>query len=125
MSRLHIAFTLCDADGWETECTVPAKHEVCPRCDGTGSHTNPSIDGNGITASEMDEAGDDFREDYLSGVYDVRCEQCRGLRVVLAPNLDAASPAQRDAWEAHQRVQAEIDRDDYSERMLRRMEGGW
>jgi hypothetical protein len=109
MSRLHIAFTLCDADGWETECTVPAKHEVCPRCDGTGSHTNPSIDGNGITASEMDEAGDDFR----------------GLRVVLAPNLDAASPAQRDAWEAHQRVQAEIDRDDYSERMLRRMEGGW
>lgn len=61
---------------------LPAVYEVCDRCDGEGTHTNPAIDGNGITASEMDELGEDFREDYLAGVYDVRCEECGGKRVV-------------------------------------------
>jgi hypothetical protein len=45
---------------------------------------NPSIDAHGIGAEEMDELGDDFREDYLSGVYDVRCAECGGERVVPA-----------------------------------------
>jgi len=57
---------------------------VCPRCEGRGSHVNPAVDGNGITADEMDELGPDFREDYLSGVYDVRCDECKGDRVVPA-----------------------------------------
>lgn len=60
------------------------KFAVCPRCEGRGSHVNPAIDGNGITGDEMDELGDDFREDYLSGVYDVACEECHGERVVPA-----------------------------------------
>ena len=40
-------------DGAELELALPAKFEVCHRCQGTGTHTNPSIDGNGITASEI------------------------------------------------------------------------
>jgi hypothetical protein len=60
------------------------RYAVCPRCEGRGSHVNPAVDGNGITAEEMDELGEDFREDYLSGVYDVRCEECGGNRVVPA-----------------------------------------
>lgn len=57
---------------------------VCPTCEGRGTHVNPSIDAHGITAEEMDELGDDFREDYMGGVYDVACAECNGLRVVPA-----------------------------------------
>lgn len=53
---------------------VPGKWEICERCDGNGTHTNPSIDGNGITAEEWDEWDDDDREGYRTGRYDVACE---------------------------------------------------
>ena len=59
-----------------------SKYQVCPRCEGEGTHTNPSIDGNGITSSEMAELGPEFEEAYFSGRYDVQCELCRGRRVV-------------------------------------------
>lgn len=55
---------------------------VCPTCRGKGTHVNPSIDAHGITSEEMDDLGDDFREDYISGHYDVLCAECNGLRVV-------------------------------------------
>lgn len=61
---------------------LPALRIVCPRCDGDGKHVNPSIDGNGITAEEMEELGDDFREGYFSGRYDIRCECCNGEKVI-------------------------------------------
>lgn len=61
---------------------APKPYEVCPRCEGEGQHTNPAIDGNGLTSSDIDELGPDFMEDYLSGVYDVRCEECNGERVI-------------------------------------------
>jgi len=73
-------------DNEEIERQLPAKYEVCPRCEGVGAHTNPAIDGNGITADEMAELGDEFFNDYMSGVYDIKCEQCDGLRVVLVPD---------------------------------------
>lgn len=65
---------------------LPAKEgvmkAVCPRCRGEGSIVNPSVDGHGITADEMDELGPEFMQDYLDGLYDVRCPRCTGLRVV-------------------------------------------
>lgn len=64
------------------------KYAVCPRCRGEGSHVNPSVDGHGITAEEMDELGPEFLDDYMGGVYDVRCEQCHGDRVVPACRAD-------------------------------------
>lgn len=70
------------------EITVPFKWEVCSRCDGDGHHSNPSIDGNGITESEMDDLGDDFRKNYFAGVYDVTCEECKGNRLVPVIDLD-------------------------------------
>ena len=74
-----------DGNDEETVTIVPSKVEVCDRCNGEGKHTNPTIDGNGITASEMDEYchdEPDFRENYFAGVYDITCEECKGLRVV-------------------------------------------
>lgn len=61
-----------------------SKFAVCPRCEGTGTIVNPSIDGNGLSAEDFEEQGEDFREDYFAGVYDVRCPECGGNRVVAA-----------------------------------------
>lgn len=77
--------------------TYPAKNIVCPRCDGEGTHTNPSIDGNGLTASDINELmfdDDSFLDNYFGGVYDVSCEQCNGSRIVLALDEDRATEAQ-------------------------------
>ena len=72
-------YSSCDD---EIITTVPSMVAVCERCDGQGRHTNPSIDGNGITGSEMAELGHEFQADYFAGVYDVCCHECKGLRVV-------------------------------------------
>lgn len=60
---------------------VEAHYEVCPTCEGHGKHVNPSIDSNGLTAEDFEE-DPDFREEYMSGSYDVTCYQCGGKRVV-------------------------------------------
>jgi hypothetical protein len=83
------------------EFEIPGKFEVCPRCEGKGSHVNPNIDGNGITSDEMAELGPQFLEDYLSGVYDVRCQECDGKRVVLVPDKSRCSKEQLDLWQEH------------------------
>jgi hypothetical protein len=63
----------------------PAVFDVCSLCEGQGSHVNPSIDAHGISAEEFYE-DPGFAEDYFSGVYDVTCYECKGLRV--APQVD-------------------------------------
>jgi hypothetical protein len=43
--------TITDEDG--NELSIPAHFEVCPRCEGEGSHVNPAVDGNGLTAEDF------------------------------------------------------------------------
>lgn len=74
----------------DEDIIIPARWEVCPRCDGEGSHVNPSIDGHGLSSDDFAE-DPDFAEAYFSGAYDVPCEECRGRRVVLVP--DESDPA--------------------------------
>jgi hypothetical protein len=54
---------------------------VCPVCNGEGTTVNPNIDYNGLTHEDFDE-DPDFKEDYMSGVYDITCAGCSGKRVV-------------------------------------------
>jgi hypothetical protein len=119
----QIRFTVWNGDD-EIEYVMPSRMEVCPRCDGTGSHTNPAIDGNGITSSEMAEMGDDFREDYMNGLYDVRCETCRGANVVPVADPANATAEVRAAWEQHEEAMYEAAREEASERWLRMAESG-
>ncbi len=119
-----IQFTLVNADGDEIEFSLAAKFEVCRRCNGEGTHTNPSIDGNGITASEMEELGEDFREDYMAGVYDVQCSECKGTRVTAVPDPSRWTFAQKRAYVKHLLGQREMAREDASERWLRMAESG-
>jgi hypothetical protein len=62
-------------------------YAVCPRCGGKGQHSNPAIDGNGLTREDFDQ-DPDFERDYLSGVYGVTCRTCKGHRVVTQAALD-------------------------------------
>jgi hypothetical protein len=73
--------------------TVPIRFEVCNVCDGRGEYVNPSIDSHGITRDEMDDLGEEFFDDYRSGVYNIPCGLCKGDRVVPVPSVPAHKSA--------------------------------
>ena len=52
----------------KTLLELPMKRVVCGTCRGTGSHVNPSIDCNGITAEEFAE-DPEFAEAYFGGMW--------------------------------------------------------
>ncbi len=84
--RNTITLTIVDDETEdELEVEFPAVFEVCGTCEGKGSHVNPSIDSEGISADEFAE-DPDFEESYFAGHYDQTCNECDGLRVV--PQVD-------------------------------------
>lgn len=99
----------------EEDREVAIRMEVCGTCDGRGSHVNPSIDADGISSEEWaHEWGDEDRDAYLSGAFDVACAECGGARVVPVPDPDRnpaellALLAERDedrAQDARERAQ--------------------
>lgn len=91
----------------DTEFLFPGRFEVCPRCRGSRTHVNPAIDGNGITASEMEELGDDFRDDYVAGVYDVQCQECDGDGLVLVLDEGRCTPEQLAMYDELERERFE------------------
>jgi hypothetical protein len=123
MSGVRFKFVGFEADGSEIEYSLPAKFEVCSRCKGSGSHVNPSVDGNGLTREDFDQ-DPDFAESYMRGDYDVRCSVCEGARVVPVPDLTRWSFAQKRAYVCHLRSEREYQRDVDSEAWLRRAESG-
>jgi predicted methyltransferase len=105
----------CD-DGSETE--LPFKWVICSRCDGHNRSTaHVEADGGGITASEMAELGDDFREDYMSGVYDRPCPHCEGGKVKIA-DTSQMTKAQRREYRAQMQADREIDAIHAAERRM-------
>lgn len=103
----RMVFVLCDGlimdlqDDYDVEnppADVPAVYQVCSTCEGKGTHVNPSVDCNGLTAEDFAE-DPDFAEDYFRGVHDVTCYGCDGARV--EPVLDRArvSPVVLEAIE--------------------------
>lgn len=78
-------------DDTETEHWVPLEFEVCFVCNGNGSHVNPSIDAGGLTREDFDE-DPDFREAYMSGLYNETCRCCNGRRVVFVIMEKDADP---------------------------------
>jgi hypothetical protein len=93
---------------------IRCRYIVCSTCDGRGSHVNPSIDSEGLTASDFEEAGEDFREEYCSGRYDVPCYECGGQRVVPWPVEEADAVRVRNILDARA---ASIEEDHYALRM--------
>ena len=59
--------------------SFPARWAICEACQGEATTSRHiECDGGGFTASEWAEQDDDFRDDYLNGVYDQPCDTCRG-----------------------------------------------
>lgn len=109
-----------EQDGLETEeeCEVPFKFEVCPTCDGKGTHTNPSVDSGGITGSEWAEWDDEDRESYMEGTYDVQCYECRGQRVTPEMDRERVDPKILEHMDRAAREEAEFRAIERAERMM-------
>ena len=124
-AKMRAAVLVEDEDGCEREVEVPCVYAVCGTCDGRGSHVNPSVDSRGISPEEFDE-DPEFAESYFAGAYDVACYECRGLRVVPAPDADHLTAEVKSALEEAEERRAADARYDAEERYTRRMEsGGW
>jgi hypothetical protein len=123
MSNPTFTFTLVDATGAELEVSLPAKFVVCHRCEGKGSHVNPSIDGNGLSREDFD-ADPDFAEGYMRGDYDIACQTCKGRRVVSQVDRKQLTPLQKRQLARHEKAEADYQRDYDSERWLRMAESG-
>lgn len=100
-----ITFTAVDDEGEEREVTLKTVFEVCERCRGKGSHTNPNIDGNGLSYEFVQD--DEFMDDYIAGVYDVPCEGCSGLRVVPVPDVFHNAKEDLEAYDEYLSEMAE------------------
>lgn len=95
-----------EEDG-EVEGEIHCRFEVCPTCGGRGSHVNPSIDAQGLSAEDFAE-DPEFAESYHSGLYHVPCYGCAGVRVVPVP--EPRTPAEHLLFEKYQRwARAEAD----------------
>jgi hypothetical protein len=110
-----IKMTVYGKDGSESELTLPSRRVVCPRCDGEGKHVNPAVDGDGISAEEF-EADPDFEENYMNGVYDVKCEKCKGNKVIDEVDFEKCSPEQQRALKEHYALEREAEMEAYHER---------
>ena len=98
---------------------LPAKNEVCGRCNGEGVHDHPAF-ANGLTWEDFAE-DPDFYEEYRSGMYDVVCTECKGLRVVPVVYELQLSEDQKIVWNEYQedlRCIAEMNREMEAERRM-------
>lgn len=77
-----------DDDGIERE--LPTTWETCDVCDGKGTHVNPNIDRQGLTADDFHD-DPDFFDNYRRGDYDICCNRCGGRRVVAVVDEDHTS----------------------------------
>lgn len=107
----------------------PARKEICHRCDGEGQHTNPNVDGHGITAEEWhNEWNEDEREGYMNGRYDVVCEECKGNKIVMVIDEEAiqsnGTEECRTMYTVYQKQLEDKAASDYEDAQTRRMECG-
>ncbi len=83
-----------------------SRWKICSMCEGEGKYVNPSIDAGGLSAEDFAE-DPDFMEDYFSGVFDVRCSECRGSGKILIKDEEAFY--ERAAQEADERELAMME----------------
>lgn len=92
-------------DGTEKE--LPVKWCICGQCEG---HGKSSAYLGAYTQDEMDEAGEDFIEDYFAGNYDRTCESCNGSGKVQEPDYERMTTADAAAFRKQEWDAGESDR---------------
>ena len=117
-----------DEDDSEVEYSLPAKNEVCDRCEGTGYHLTPSIGEHAYSSEEFYEAFDDEedREQYFKrgGIYDVVCYTCKGKNVVLVVDESRLDINQKEIFEQYKAQREQHARECYEDAYTMRMENG-
>lgn len=106
---------------FEQVITLPVKFKVCNRCRGSGTIVNPNIDSNGINLDHFDD-DPDFREAYFSGVYDIACPTCKGLRVESVVDKENADPSLLKLYQDDRQSKYEAERERY---LTHRGESPW
>ena len=79
------------------DTVFPAKYEVCDVCEGKGHYVNPNIDRHGLSSEDFDE-DPDFRDQYISGIYDIQCRNCKGKGMELVIDGDRTSAEDLNLW---------------------------
>ncbi len=108
-------------DGEVEEIYLPYVWQICDDCKGSGTRDNLGA----ITADEWNnDWDDDEKEMYLSGAYDVRCEDCDGTGKVQVVDTERCDPKLRGSYyeqllAAYYEQQADMAAD----RAMREMEG--
>jgi hypothetical protein len=114
--------------GDECEEELPCKREVCPRCEGLGTHLNPAIGQHAYSQEEFDrEFDDEEREQYFKrgGIYDVQCQECRGEKVVDVIDEEACrTEEQKRILREYREGEEDRARMDAEDRATYRMESG-
>ena len=95
---------------------LPAIWAICDRCEGNCKHTNPSIDGNGLSGEILDDH--EFMNDYFNGLYDIPCAPCKASGKVLVPDYDFLTEAQQEALQAQQEAEYAADMESAAERRM-------
>ena len=117
--KLQIEVTLRNENGDEVVHHLPAKHEVCRRCEGHGTHLTPSIGEHCYTQEEFERefCDEEAREAYLTrgGMLDVTCLDCNGKNVVPVVDRSACTTEELKA------VLNEYDRQAREERDYQRL----
>lgn len=116
-------FTIENDECEEITHHLPSCWEICDHCGGNGTRDNPAFS-NGLSQEDFEE-DPDFREDYMSGRYDVRCDDCDGAGKVLVPDEDRCTPEQKSALDQHYRNLEHIQREHRADNHTRWAEGGY
>lgn len=113
MGNLFIEFTYQDDDGNEIESKLPARFEMCNRCEGHGTILNPSIGNHAYTSEEFYESfpDEEDREQYFKrgGIYDIACPKCNGEKVVKV--VDEKACAHNDEYKSLLKIYNTIQQD--------------
>lgn len=73
-------------------CHLREEWAICDLCRGSGGHSNRF---GAYSADEWNEHDDEFRENYISGLYDERCDDCNGSGKILILDEEALSDEAR------------------------------
>ena len=107
----HNALKYCDEHDGTDFLMVDGKMEVCPTCQGTGSHVRHDLDDSRMVDDMREECDYEGLENYFRGAFDEVCTHCNGANVVLEPNWETVPEwAQKaiESWEESKRMDALI-----------------
>jgi hypothetical protein len=101
---MNITVFYTDENDEQIYCTFPAKYEVCPDCNGYGTHLNESMRNHAYSEEEFADFSEYEKEQYFErgGIYDVTCLKCKGKRVVKAIDEDSLNSEQKIAHKLYE-----------------------